>query len=363
MGPPGRRQVSTPPLSSEPAAGGQSCGLGVGLQCTLGRRTFRSRLPKVSQETGDIMHIQQAIEDFDHWLETTRDLSPHTVRAYGEDVKAFAQCVGHQRVGDLRAQDVVEFVSTMRRRGLQPATVRRRLVGVRVFLRWLVEQGTLADDPGKDVRVRISLPRSLPKALSSHETSCLIRSLADAARLRQGRVSEVEQVALTTLLAVALMVGTGIRAGELCRLQVKDLDSYSRTMHVLGKGRRERLVYLSNDWIRDVLVEYRAHSNGGALDDPLLENRSGQPLTTASLRTRIDRAAVRAGLERRVTPHMLRHTAATQLLEAGVDMRYVQRLLGHASITTTEIYTHVSDVALRRAVVDADVLGSALTAR
>ena len=120
-------------------------------------------------------------------------------------------------------------------------------------------------------------------------------------------------------------------------------------------------IYLSNDWIRS-LVESDVHRRSvqPSGSDFLILNRAREPLSTAALRSRITRAGVDAGLSMVLTPHMLRHTAATQLIEAGVDIRFVQRLLGHASLTTTEIYTHVADRSLRRAITDADVLGRVL---
>jgi site-specific recombinase XerD len=160
------------------------------------------------------------------------------------------------------------------------------------------------------------------------------------------------------LLAVALMVATGVRVHEVVGIECDDIDIPGRTVRLVGKGRRERQVFLTNDWITGLTDGYlRARSVLGIRHAQLLFNTRHDPLTPAAMRSRLLKAATAAGLSRRVTPHMLRHTAATQLIEAGVDIRYIQRLLGHASLSTTEIYTHVSDVALGRVVTDADVLG------
>jgi site-specific recombinase XerD len=127
---------------------------------------------------------------------------------------------------------------------------------------------------------------------------------------------------------------------------------------VLGKGRRERMVYVSDSWIAELLRHHLATRSALNLPhEQLLSNQRGQPLSTAALRSRLSKASAQAGIKRRITPHMLRHTAATQLVESGVDIRFVQRLLGHASIATTEIYTHVSDQSVHRAIKRANVLG------
>jgi integrase/recombinase XerD len=160
------------------------------------------------------------------------------------------------------------------------------------------------------------------------------------------------------------MVATGARVNEVVSITCDDIDLPNRSVRILGKGRRERQVFLTNDWIKELTAAYL--TTRAALDvdhAQLLFNQRCRPLTTAAMRSRLTKAAIAAGLSGRVTPHMLRHTAATQLVEAGVDIRYIQRLLGHASLTTTEIYTHVSDRALRRVVSEADVLGKAIKPR
>ncbi|MHB8466237.1 MAG: tyrosine-type recombinase/integrase [Acidimicrobiales bacterium] len=162
----------------------------------------------------------------------------------------------------------------------------------------------------------------------------------------------------TTLLAVALMVATGLRVSEVVSVRCADIDLPGRSVRVLGKGLRERQVYLTNDWISSLAGAYQTTRSTLRIGhERLLFNSRGGPLTPPAVRSRLLRAGREAGLVTRVTPHMLRHTAATQLIEAGVDIRYIQRLLGHASLSTTELYTHVSDNALKTVVTTADVLG------
>jgi integrase/recombinase XerD len=166
----------------------------------------------------------------------------------------------------------------------------------------------------------------------------------------------------TTLLAVALMVATGVRVNEVVGIKCHDIDLPGRSMRIVGKGRRERQVFLPNGWMKRLTRAYlNTRAALGVEHTHLLFNRRRDPLTSAAMRSRLGKAAREAGVGAKVTPHMLRHTAATQLIEAGVDIRYIQRLLGHASLSTTEIYTHVSDRALRRVVSDADVVGRFVT--
>lgn len=165
----------------------------------------------------------------------------------------------------------------------------------------------------------------------------------------------------TTFLGVALMVATGVRVNEAVEIECSSIDLRGRDIRLIGKGRRERTVFLTNDWITAFVASYlTARATFDIGHSQLLFNLNFEPLTAPAMRSRLAKAALAAGITARVTPHMLRHTAATQLIEAGVDIRHIQRLLGHASLTTTEIYTHVSDRALQQTVSRADVLGKAL---
>jgi len=200
------------------------------------------------------------------------------------------------------------------------------------------------------------------------DASKLIDHLCIKARLTPGRrptrrtPAHVHQ--LTTLMIVAVMLNTGIRVSESVGIRCLDLDMEELTLKIRGKGARERIVYVTGDWLSALFPPYLAcRTLLNVEHDYLFFSRTGVPMTAAAVRSRIITSGREAGLSRRVTPHMLRHTAATQLIEAAVDIRYVQRLLGHASIATTERYTHVSDLALRQKVADANVLGKCTLVR
>jgi site-specific recombinase XerD len=314
------------------------------------------------------LEISHARERYVRWLRVGRDLSPHTVRAYDSDIAALERHLGlRARVATIDRDGLMAFIEEQRAAGLAPASIRRRAAGVRGFCRWLLSCRLLDDDPWTGAAVPRGRSRRLPRLLTAHELERLLRSLRDAAGL-DGAIDANKAVgrphAATTLLAVALMVATGARVHETVSIRVGDVDLTSGSVRITGKGRRERHVFLSNDWLRDLTRAYLA--SRVALEvahGQLLFNLHCDPLTASALRSRLAKAAADAGLPARVTPHMLRHTAATQLIEAGVDIRYIQRLLGHASLSTTEIYTHVSDGALKRVVSDADVLGRVIHAR
>jgi integrase/recombinase XerD len=153
------------------------------------------------------------------------------------------------------------------------------------------------------------------------------------------------------------MVATGIRVGELCAIKLSDVSPDCATIRIYGKGARDRVVYVTDPVLRQGLARLMNIRRAQELPS-LLINRRGSPMRPQSVRAKLRKIAGQAGLQRRVTPHMLRHTAATLLIETGVDIRFVQRLLGHSSIATTEIYTHVAEEALRATLERSNVLAS-----
>jgi integrase/recombinase XerD len=168
-------------------------------------------------------------------------------------------------------------------------------------------------------------------------------------------LQEAGRACRTTRLAAVLLFATGVRISELTSIRVEDIDLEQRSIRIQGKGNRERQVFLPDEGTTAALRQYIAiEHQPQAAADRLMVNARGRPASAACLRARIKILAQKAGLARRVTPHMFRHTTATALMEAGVDMRFVQRLLGHQSIATTQIYTHVSDRALKAAILGAN---------
>ena len=314
------------------------------------------------------MQLQQAQKRFIQWLRSARDLSRNTVRAYTSDTTVLCRHIGlDARVVDFTADLIVGFVEAQRASGISAASIRRRMSVMRIFARWLVDCQLLDLDPWSQVSLEVRKPRRLPRALPAGDLNLLLRSLSRSAGVsstpgRMGKKVSGRPHQVTTLLAAVLMLATGVRVSELVGIRCIDLDAVGSSICVSGKGSRDRTVFLPDHWTVDLLNAYLNTRADLRVQHPyLLFNRLGGPMTTAAMRSRLATAATEAGLQRRVTPHMLRHSAATQLIESGVDIRYVQRLLGHASLSTTEIYTHVADPALRRVVVEANVIDRCLT--
>lgn len=299
------------------------------------------------------MEIGLAIDDFLRYCAVERRLSENTMQAYAGDLSDFRAWLASSSTSltEVCTDTLKGYLQAIvSERRLATATVRRRMACLRAFFRRLADRDVMAD-PFSGWRLALPKRKRLPKALSRGE----VLSLLGPGIANAGRRGDEDFIAI----AVRLMVATGVRVGELCSLRVADLAPDGASLRVHGKGSRDRVAYISDAGFRRELarlVHVRRHEGGPGA--PLLVNRHGSKLKPQSVRQKLHRAAAGAGLTRRITPHMLRHTAATLLIETGVDIRIVQRLLGHSSIATTEIYTHVSDEALRTSLERANVLGS-----
>jgi len=295
------------------------------------------------------LRLSAATEAFLRYCAEEKHLAPNTVSAYRQDLAEFRRDVGSsRRVDAIRPVDLLGYRNRLSsERKLSPATVKRRLACLRSMFAWLIRRELLEASPFAKTELRIRLPAHLPRCLDSRDVRKLMRH-----RLAHGS---------DCALAIALLLATGIRVGELAALRLDDIDAAGGRLKIFGKGSRERTVFVTDVHLREELRRYVASRHalsGREAEARLLVDEHGRTFSAARIRHAIAGLGRIAGLKRRITPHMLRHTAATMLLESGTDIRFVQRLLGHRSILTTQIYTHVSDRALRTALVRANILAN-----
>jgi site-specific recombinase XerD len=285
------------------------------------------------------MELGEASEAFVRYCESVRKLSAHTVRAYRLDLQHLASFVGVR--ADVSAcsrstlHGYVEHLFTVVQ--LKEASVRRHVASARALFRWLEEERFLDEDPFQRTRIRIRLPKRLPRILTREELAAVLRSSSGATF-----------AGTTAHVAAELLFATGIRVAELVALHDSDIDLPSAVITITGKGDRQRRVYIPDADVRDIVAAYRVARREHVGDtEAFLVNSRGRAATPEFVRRILHQLGQAANVARRVTPHMFRHSCATYLLEAGMDIRYVQRLLGHRSISTTEIYTHVADATLK----------------
>lgn len=304
------------------------------------------------------MNWTQAIEAFGRHLAAERNLSVHTRRAYQADVRQLTVHTGAE-VGptELGAEHVRAWLASLHRRRT-PATLGRKLASIRCFYRWMLREGRVRVDPTAGLPMP-KQPKRLPHPLSVDDCVTLIdgargrpevtaEAPGDDARRRRAR-----RMALRDRALVELLYGTGIRIGELVGLDVRDVELAAREVRVLGKGRKERVVPIPEQ-ARQALQAWLDERRGpGLLGEPLFVSlrvrRESTPRRLAAREARriLAERAVEARLDERVHPHRLRHSYATHLLDMGADLREIQELLGHASLSTTQKYTAVSIEHLR----------------
>jgi integrase/recombinase XerD len=287
---------------------------------------------------------ERALDEFLAALSAERNASRHTLDAYRRDVRDFLRVLGPRRrtLPSARPDDVLAWMERQRRAGRKPATIARRLAALRGLYAHLVREGVADRDPTEHLE-RPRRSRPLPRTLSRETVSALIEA---------PDVSTPRGVRDRALLE--LLYACGLRASEALTLRISDVNRRAGYVQCSGKGQKERLVPIGGHalaWLERYLAEVRprlAAARGAAASPLLFVGPRGRPLTRQALWQLVLRAARRAGVRQHVSPHTLRHCFASHLLEGGADLRSVQLMLGHADISTTQIYTHLPSAAIRR---------------
>lgn len=276
-----------------------------------------------------------------------RNLSPYTIRNYLSDLSHFLQFLQEEALSlqTLSRQAFRHYLARLSQDGVAPASIARKVSTIRTFLRFLVQEGHLEHDPLSGVRGP-KRPRRLPAYLSPEQVTALIEAASGASP------GELRDRALLELLYAC-----GLRVSEVTGLDVGDVDLAEGIARVRGKGGKERLVLMGRPAVQ-ALRRYLRDGRPALLRQPhqqalFLNMRDGQRLSARSVQAIVRRYAQRAGIDRRVWPHLLRHTFATHMLDGGADLRVVQELLGHASPTSTQIYMHVTQEHQRRRYLEA----------
>lgn len=291
--------------------------------------------------------LSRDAEEFLSYLAVERGRSPRSVSSYRFDLAAYEEFLAGRRLaaGDVTPTVVEDYLAFLKAAGRKPSSVKRALSAIRGLHRFCLDERGAVFDPTEGIRPPRQ-PQAIPKALSEAETGRLLSSVVGLdARSRRDRA------------ILELLYATGMRISELAGLRLADLDLTRSLCVVFGKGAKERVVPFGRhaesalrDWLgpegRAALAPERWARR--ADEEAVFISSRGRRMTRQAVWTVVHRAATRAGLEGKVTPHVLRHSCATHLLEHGADIRVVQELLGHAAITTTQVYTKVSNDLLRR---------------
>ncbi len=282
------------------------------------------------------------------YLESERNLSAHTIRAYLGDMDSFFEHLEKLDVTDfskLELSHIRSWLANQQVKGGARTTLSRRAVSIRLFTKWATKKGYLA----KDVGATLATPkgaRTLPDVLNVADAGLAMDALATRVAEEDGPLSKRDCAMVEVLYA------SGARVSELCGLDLQDIDYERNTIHVIGKGNKERTIPLGNPAMRELgawLKEGRPSLAGDKSGRAVFLGARGKRIDQRTVRTVVYQALQALEGAVKLGPHALRHSAATHLLEGGADLRTVQEILGHASLATTQIYTHVSTERLQKA--------------
>src|ERR1700722_121357 len=296
--------------------------------------------------------IMETLDSAIHWFirhcTDHRKLSPHTLKAYKQDLSHFQQSnacgISPAALSSVDRNAVQSWLKEMT--GAKPRTVRRRLATLKSMFSSLERQGQMANNPLAGFRCEVRIGMSLPRTVGRST----VRSLLRSTRKPDTTTPTADRRKTQETALIELLFSTGMRVSEVVAANICNIDMERLVVTVHGKGNRERQIPIVCEALRESLERHLAerHLQQAKQEDSLFINRRNVRISDQSIRALLGKHARRIG-GRRITPHMLRHTVATLLLEDGVDLRHIQRLLGHSSITTTTIYVHVSERSQRRA--------------
>ncbi|GGH79254.1 integrase/recombinase XerD [Pullulanibacillus pueri] len=286
--------------------------------------------------------MKDSVQDFLHYLLVERGLADNTIQSYKRDLYQYLDYIhNHEHIEDwtlVTRQMITQYLYALKDKGRQATTLARQTASIRSFHRFLIREGVTSHDPSDQVGVP-KTERKLPKVLSMNDVERLLTApdLATPIGMRDKAMLEV-------------LYATGLRVSELVQLNAEDLHLTLGFLRCIGKGNKERIVPLGGHAVRAVenyLSEAKPFLLKKKNNDALFVNHRGERLTRQGFWKILKKLALEAGIQKTITPHTLRHSFATHLLENGADLRAVQEMLGHADISTTQIYTHVTKHRLK----------------
>lgn len=284
--------------------------------------------------------IKIHIKNYLDYCSLQKRLDKKTIKAYRIDLTKFVSHINEKCLQDI-TQDTLEQYIAHLHQNYEPRTVKRKIASLKAMFHYFEYKGLIAQNPFSKVQVKFREPVILPKTIPLDTVECLLKTIysqQNNAITAYQRKSAIRDAAICELL-----FATGMRISELCSLNISDINLHDGTILIYGKGNKERRLQLSNADVLSALENYKtAFSTEMENCHHFFVNQSGRALSDQTVRRMLNKYTHLAAIDLHITPHMFRHTFATSLLEADVDIRYIQEMLGHSSINITEIYTHVA---------------------
>lgn len=285
-------------------------------------------------------NLQALIENYLKYCSTQKRLDEKTLKAYRIDLRQFSEQTSAFDIADITPEVLEAYIGELHKK-YKPKTVKRKIASLKALVHYLEYKEIILQNPFNKIQVRFREPVILPKTIPLHTVETLLTTIY---RQRSNAKTDYQKRnALRDAAVAELLFATDMRISELCTLKNADVNLYDGTILIHGKGDKERRIQIGNDAVLHVLKEYRKDFDMEIQNcNHFFANQSGKALSDQSVRRMINKYSSLAAIDLHITPHMFRHTFATSLLEADVDIRYIQEMLGHSSINITEIYTHVA---------------------
>ena len=285
--------------------------------------------------------MDNQIQQFLDYCENQKRLSRDTVKAYRIDLCQFAAFIKNNNL-DVSKETIGKYLSYLNEH-YELRSVKRKIVVVKIYFNFLLDEGLIVENPFQSMKIKLPPNNSLPRTIPLRTIDALLIEAHRQVKNASSRENRLQ--ALRSAAILELLFATGIRVSELCSIKIDALDLSDGTLMIHGKGNKERMIEIENKEVLSTLKAYKDAEQNST--DYFFLNSRRRPISDQSVRRIINKYAAIAHVQKHITPHMFRHSFATLLLEADVDLRYIQQLLGHSSISTTQIYTHVSSTKLR----------------
>ena len=281
-------------------------------------------------------NLQTQINTYLEHCQDQKRLDTKTIKAYRIDLKQFHNL----KTSDITSDMLEEYISGLHQE-YKPKTVKRKIASIKALFHYLEYKESISTNPFNKIQIKFRESIILPKTIPLHTLETLLSTIYQQRAC--AKTDYQKKKTLQDIAVIELLFATGIRISELCALRDNDVDLYDGTILIYGKGSKERIVQIGNNDVLRVLTEYHNNYLSQIQDsNQFFTTQNGAALSDQAVRRMIKKYTSLASIDQHITPHMFRHTFATSLLEADVDIRYIQEMLGHSSIHITEIYTHVT---------------------
>lgn len=285
-------------------------------------------------------NLQTLIKKYMDYCNVQKCLDEKTLKAYRIDLRQFSEQICTDEVIQVDSAILESFIATLHCQ-YKPKTVKRKIASIKAFFHFLEYKDFIEQNPFNKVLVHFREPVKLPKTIPLPVIEALLTTIYS--QYKNAGTAYQRRNALRDVAAIELLFSSGMRISELCALHVNDVNLYDGTILIYGKGNKERRIQIGNESVLQILREYQNNFNTEINHcNHFFVNQNGNALSDQAVRRMIKKYSDMTSIKMHITPHMFRHTFATSLLEADVDIRYIQEMLGHSSINITEIYTHVA---------------------